>query len=131
MSEEPEQQSFQCEALPDGRVQLSLSQSGEQLGSISVPAEKIADVVVALLSASTAAGKLAGTSQAAKPGESMFDVPTAIPTSIGLMKGQLLNTSAVMLQFGPARVAIRLADKEMEQLGQAMGTMVASRNFAQ
>lgn len=131
MSDESEHQSFQCEALPDGRVQLSLSQSGEQLGSIVVPGEKIGDVVTALLSASTAAAKLAGKVAAAKPGESMFDVPTAMPSSIGLMKGHLLNTSAVMLQFGAARIAVRLADKEMEQLGQAMGTMVASRNFAQ
>ena len=131
MAEAQESQSFECEALPDGQVRLSLSLAGEQIGGVEVPAVKIADVVAALLSASVAAGKLAGVTPAVESGESLHDVPTAFPSGIGLMQGVLLNSSALMLQFGPARIAVRLADKEMSALGQALGTLSAPRGSPQ
>ena len=131
MDEAQEPQSFQCEALPDGQVQLSIFRSGEQIGSVEVPAAKIADVVTALLSASVAAGKLAGTTDGPKSGDALFDVATAFPSGIGLMQGKLLNTSALMLQFGPARIAVRLADRELSGLSQALGALTAPRSSPQ
>jgi hypothetical protein len=122
--DKPEQNySFSCEALPNGEVEMSLSSDGERIGEIKMPADKIGDVVLAILSAAMAAGKLAGTSQAPKSGEALFDVPTVFPTGLGLVQGKLLNSSALMLQFGPARLAVRMADKELAALGQALGTL--------
>ena len=60
MVEQEPRYSFDCEALPDGQVRMSITQSDEQIGEIEMPASKVADVVTALLSAVTAAGKLAG-----------------------------------------------------------------------
>ena len=129
--DENQNDSFRCEALPDGRVQFSITRAGEVIGGIEVPAEKVADVVVALLSAAAAAGKMAGAAMTAKVGDALFDVPTASPTGLGLMQGKLINSSALMLQFGPAKVALRLADKEFAQLGQALATMTGAQGVTQ
>jgi len=131
MDEVQESQSVDCEALPDGTVKFSVSRSGELLGSLQMPPDKIADVIAALLSASVAAGKLSGKVPTAQSGESLYEIPSVYPSSMGLMQGVMLNSGALMLQFGATRIAVRMADKEMSALGQALSTMTARRDNAQ
>lgn len=131
MDDAQESQSVDCEALPDGMVKFSISRSGDPLGSLEMPPDKVADVIAALLSASVAAGKLAGNTPAVQSGESLYEVPSVYPSNIGLMQGIMLNSGALMLQFGATRIAVRMGDKEMSALGQALSAMAARRDNAQ
>jgi hypothetical protein len=120
-----------CEALPSNMVRMVVTQSGEQTADVEMPAREVASVAAALLSAVAAAGRLSGTSTHPRAGETVHNPPTIQPTGLGVMQGPEFNTSALVLQFGSARVAVRMADQEFRALGQALGALAAPRGLAQ
>jgi hypothetical protein len=122
---------IECEALPSNMVRMVVTQTGEQTADVEMPAREVASVAAALLSAIAAAGKLAGTAAHPRAGESIHNPPTIQPTGLGVMQGPDFNTSALVLQFGSARLAIRMADQEFRALGQALGALAAPRGLAQ
>ena len=124
MSESGEWKRIECEAKPDNMVQLSIMREGGSSTLVDIPASEVAAVASALLSAVVAAGKRAGVQTAPNTGESLHDLPDAQPTGLGIMKGEGPNTAAIVLQFGSARLAVRMADQELAALGQALGTLV-------
>ncbi len=122
---------IECEALPNNHVHFVVAVSGEEKVNLDLPARRVAGIAAALLNAVGAAGKLAGVSTAPKEGEALFEAPTARPTGVGLMQGPQFNSTAVVLQFGSARMAIRMADAEFTALGKALSAIGAPRGLRQ
>lgn len=125
MSESGEWKRIECEAKPNNMVQLSIMQDGGSSTSVDIPAMQVASVVSALLSAAAETGKRAGVPVAPNAGDTMKDLPDAKPTGLGIMQGDGFNSAAIVLQFGTARLAVRMADRELAALGQALGTLRA------
>ncbi len=125
MSESGGWHRVECEAKPNNMVQISIMQEGGATTSIEIPALQVASVVSALLGAAAETGKQAGVPSAPVAGDTMKDLPDAKPTGLGIMQGEGFNTAAIVLQFGTARLAVRMADKELAALGQALGTLRA------
>lgn len=122
---------IECEALENNQIRIRVTESGEETANIVLPARFVASVVSALLNAVTAAGKMAGVSAAPKEGEALFEAPAIKPTGVGLMQGAQINSASIVLQFGSARMAVRMADKELAALGQALGALGAPRSWQQ
>jgi hypothetical protein len=122
---------IECEALERNHVRLRVTESGEETASLELPARQVVAVVSALLNAVTAAGKAAGVSTAPKEGQAMFEAPTIKPTGVGLMQGAQLNSASIVLQFGSARLSVRMSDKELVALGQALSALGTPRSWPQ
>jgi len=131
MEDQENMSRIECEALENNHIRLTVTESGEEKASVVLPARNVAAVVSALLNAVTAAGKMAGVSTTPKEGEAMFEAPTIKPTGMGLMQGAQLNSASIVLQFGSARMALRMADAELAALGQALGALGAPRAWPQ
>jgi hypothetical protein len=126
MSESGEWTRIECEALPDNVVRLSIQRGEGESTLVDLPASEVANVASALLSAVASAGKQAGAPTQMMSGGSLEDVPDAKPTGLGIIQGKAQNSAAIVLQFGSARIALRMADQELAALGQALGTFSAS-----
>ena len=117
---------IECEALADNKVKMSVAKTEDDKTVVEIPADEVASIASALLSAVAAAGKRAGVPGHPMSGEPLVDLPDAQPTGLGIMQGKLPNTAAIVLQFGSARLAVRMADQELAALGQALGAFGSS-----
>ena len=126
MSESGEWTRIECEALPDNVVRLSILRAEGESTLVDLPASEVANVASALLSAVASAGKQVGAASNMMSGEALEDLPDAKPTGLGIMQGKAQNSAAIVLQFGSARIALRMADQELAALGQALGTFASS-----
>lgn len=120
MSEKGDLIRIECRTLPDNQVELSTVRVDEPTTVVALPAAEVVAVVSALLSAVSEAGREAGVQMHPMPGEPLQEMPEAKPTGIGLMQGKTPNSAAIVFQFGSARLAIRMGDRELGALGQAL-----------
>lgn len=119
MAEEPKI-TFRCRPAASGMVELEIERADEPAMKLSIPGDYAVALSASLLGAAKVSGDAQPRPEQIKEGDPVPRMMGVIPTSVGISHRDKDDVSAVILQFGSARLAVQLSADQRSAMAKSL-----------